>query len=100
MVLRLGRWHTFNRAPSTTHHDPPFIHSACTDCISRTQEDLRLMLIMVQKSNTVFLAAHLLSLSADSIAELQSPEEFDSHQMGMPGYHKCGMDVDMARSHC
>ena len=62
MVLRLvGRWHTFNRAPSTIHHDPPSMHSACTKCISTTQEDVVLMLINVRERKLVFLAAHMLS---------------------------------------
>ena len=63
IVLRLGCWHTFNRAPSTVHHDPPFIHSACTKCISRTQEDLMLMLRNVQEGKMVFLAAHIYPIS-------------------------------------
>ena len=51
-----------------------------------------LILMNVQESKTVFLAAHMLCQSADSTAELQSPQESKFHQMVMPGYHKCGME--------
>ena len=95
MVLRLGRWHTFNRAPSTIHHDPPSMHSACTNCISTTQEDVVLMLINVRERKLGFLAAHMLSQSADSIPKVQSPQESRLHQMGMPGYRKCGMEPSL-----
>ena len=97
IVLRPGCWHTFNSAPSTSHHDPPSMHSACIKCISRTQEDLMLMLMLknVQESKLVFLAAHMLSQPVDSIPELQSPQGSKLHQMGMPGYRKCGMEPSL-----